>query len=87
MAGVAPAREVSQALGGAPASADAILAMRGVVEAVSAETDPDATAARDAALGPLGPEDTLPRDVPDPRSDGDEPRRGPHLAPIRQRIV
>ncbi len=50
MAAVAAAREVSQALGGAPASADAILAMRGVVEAVSAETDPDATAARDAAL-------------------------------------
>jgi uncharacterized protein (TIGR00255 family) len=49
-AAVAAAHAVSAALGGAPVSADAVLAMRGVVEAVSAETDPDVTAARDAAL-------------------------------------
>lgn len=33
-------------------------------------------AARDAALGLLGPDDKLLGDAPDPRSDGDEPRRG-----------
>ncbi len=48
-AAVEAAQQVSDAMGD-PVSADAVLAMRGVVEAVSAEADPEALAARDAEL-------------------------------------
>lgn len=48
-AAVAAAQEVSDAMG-EPVSADAVLAMRGVVEAVSVEADPEAVAARDTEL-------------------------------------
>jgi len=48
-AAVEAAQQVSDAMG-EPVSADAVLAMRGVVEAVSVEADPEAVAARDAEL-------------------------------------
>ncbi|MEE4236570.1 MAG: YicC/YloC family endoribonuclease [Anderseniella sp.] len=48
-AAVEAAQQVSDAMG-EPVSADAVLAMRGVVEAVSAEADPEALAARDEEL-------------------------------------
>ena len=48
-AAVEAAQQVSDAMGD-PVSADAVLAMRGVVEAVSAEADPEAIEARDAVL-------------------------------------
>jgi uncharacterized protein (TIGR00255 family) len=48
-AAVTVARQVSDAMGEA-VSADAVLAMRGVVETVSADADEDAIAARDAEL-------------------------------------
>ena len=48
-AAVEAAQQVSDAMG-EPVSADAVLAMRGVVEAVSVEADPEAVAARDAKL-------------------------------------
>jgi len=49
VAAVEAAQQVSDAMG-EPVSADAVLAMRGVVEAVSVEVDPEAIAARDAEL-------------------------------------
>jgi uncharacterized protein (TIGR00255 family) len=48
-AAVEAAQQVSDAMG-EPVSADAVLAMRGVVEAVSVEADPEAIEARDAEL-------------------------------------
>ena len=48
-AAVQAAQHVSEAMG-EPVSADAVLAMRGVVETVSADADEDAIAARDAEL-------------------------------------
>jgi uncharacterized protein (TIGR00255 family) len=48
-AAIAAARQVSDAVGEA-VSADSVLAMRGVVETVSADADEDAIAARDAEL-------------------------------------
>jgi uncharacterized protein (TIGR00255 family) len=48
-AAIAAAQEVSEAMG-EPVSADAVLAMRGVVESVSVQADADAIAARDAEL-------------------------------------
>jgi uncharacterized protein (TIGR00255 family) len=48
-AAVEAAQQVSDAMGD-PVSADAVLAMRGVVEAVSVEADPEAIEARDAEL-------------------------------------
>jgi uncharacterized protein (TIGR00255 family) len=48
-AAVEAAQQVSDAMG-EPVSADAVLAMRGVVEAVSVEADPEAVAARDVEL-------------------------------------
>ncbi len=48
-AAVEAAQQVSDAMG-EPVSADAVLAMRGVVEAVSVEADPEAIEARNAEL-------------------------------------
>lgn len=48
-AAVQAAQQVSEAMG-EPVSPDAVLAMRGVVETVSADADEDAIAARDAEL-------------------------------------
>lgn len=48
-AAVEAAQQVSDAMGD-PVSADAVLAMRGVVEAVSVEADPEAIEARDEQL-------------------------------------
>ena len=49
-AAIAAVRVVEQANGGVPASTDAILAIRGVIEHADEETDEDAVAARDKAL-------------------------------------